>query len=187
MLKNLQLYSEQELLTLIAKGDKRSGNAFKIIYKRYSSNVHAYCLKIVSDPDAAEDIFQETFIKFYKNVQADNKNSNIIGFLITVARNLCLNYKRSKKNTVDITEMEFLKFEMPDYESKQLLELIDRALDLLSMEYREPFVMKEYLGMSHREISEQLDITESLAKTRVFRAKKKIKEVLKPYMKELSN
>lgn len=184
---NLRSYSEEELIRLIAVGDKLSGHAFKVIYERYSSNVHAYCLKIVGDSDAAEDLFQETFIKFYKNVKPDQKYTNVIGFLITIARNLCLNYKRNKKNTVDITEMEFLKYDMPDYENKQLLELIDRAIDLLSMDYKEPFVMKEYLGMSHKEIAEQLGLNETLTKTRVFRAKKKIKEILKPYMKELSN
>lgn len=187
MKKDFRSYSDEKLVQLICRKKGSSGEAFKVIYDRYSSNVHAYCAKILGDPDTTEDIFQETFIKFYNNVKKEHTKSNIHGFLITIARNLCLNYKRNKKTTVDITEMDFVKYDTQNYEQTQLLELINTAVDLLEDEYKDPFVMREYNGMSYKEISEQLDISETNAKTRVFRAKNKIKEILEPYLKELVN
>lgn len=187
MKNDLRKYSDEELVILICKKGKLSGKAFKVIYDRYSSNVHAYCTKVIGDPDVTEDIFQETFIKFYKNLKVDNARLNLHGFLITIARNLCLNYKRNKKVTVDITKMDFVKYDTQNYEETQLLEFINAAVDLLDDDHKEAFVLREYNGLSYSEISKQLKITDTNAKTRVFRAKKKIKKILEPYFKELIN
>lgn len=178
-------YSDKELVKIICKKNSKSGYAFKEIYNRYAANVHAYCLRVLSNEDQAEDIFQETFIRFFQKVDINNSTTNVPGFLITIARNLCLNQKRNKKNTVPIEDVEYLKNDAFKYEDVQLMELITMALDLLETSYREPFVLREYNGMQYDEISEQLGITVPNAKTRVFRAKQKIKEILQPYLDEL--
>jgi len=178
-------YDDKDLVSIICKKNSKSGLAFKEIYNRYAANVHAYCLRVLTNEEQAEDIFQETFIRFYQKVDINYATTNVPGFLITIARNLCLNQKRNKKNTVPIDEVEYLKYDAFKYEDVQLMELITMALDLLDISYREPFVLREYNGMQYDEISEQLGITIANAKTRVFRAKQKIKDILQPYLNEL--
>ncbi|MBI3258157.1 MAG: RNA polymerase sigma factor [Ignavibacteriae bacterium] len=71
------------------------------------------------------------------------------------------------------------------YEQKELLDLIARSLELLSFEYREIFILREYDGLSYEEIAEVTGTTVTNAKTRAFRAKQKVKEILQPYLKDL--
>ena len=176
-------HSDKELVELF--GGAEAEAAFTEIYRRYSSNIHAYCLRILNDELAAEDIFQETFIRFYQNIKIDNQTTNVPGFLITIARNLCLNYKRDRRQMVSIEDIDFQVKPNEVYEKEELLDLITRALDLLELQQRELFVLREYYGMPYKDISDLTGISVASAKSKVFRAKHKIKNILAPYLKDL--
>lgn len=181
---NFNSYTDEELVAMLENEKKVAENAFQELYNRYSSMVHAYCIRVLNNLETAEDIFQETFIKFFQHVQSDRKTTNIPGFLITIARNLCLNYKRDKIPTVSIDGYDFKTERNQNYENRELLELITYALDLLEFEYREAFVLREYDGLAYNDIAEITGTTITNAKSRVFRAKQKIKEILQPYLQE---
>ena len=68
----------------------------------------------------------------------------------------------------------------------EMMKLITMAMELLPHDMREAFVLREYDGLSYNEISEMLNIKLDTAKVRVFRARQKIKEILEPYLNELS-
>lgn len=187
MAKHFAGLGDKELAVMMAEGGTGAKDAFRELYNRYSSQVHAYCLKVMSNEEIAEDIFQETFIKFYQNFKVDHERLNIPGFLIKIARNLCLNQKRDKRTTVPIDEYDFVEFDTQNYEKKELIDLIDRSLELLEDEYREAFVLREYSGLPYEEIANVVGISLANAKSRVFRAKQKIKTILQPYLKDLSN
>jgi RNA polymerase sigma-70 factor (ECF subfamily) len=175
-------FSDSELLKLISKGKPESDDAFKIVYKRYSNQVHAYCYKLVRDRMAVEDIFQETFIKFYQNASSNKSNSTVSGFLFTIARNLCFNYIRDKKVNVEVEDFH-LTYENNDLEQKESYKHVNIAMDLLEIEYREPLILRMYDGLSYNEIAEICNITSETARQRVFRAKEKMKGLLEPYYK----
>ncbi|MCX6154316.1 MAG: RNA polymerase sigma factor [Candidatus Kapabacteria bacterium] len=176
-------YSDEQLVSFISHKGSETEPAFNEIYIRYSPLVHAYCVRISDNRDKAEDIFQETFIRFFNNVRTE-ENTNISGYLIKIARNLCLNEKRNLKSNIPAEELESLLFETNDYETIEMLELIKMALELIEFDYREAFVLKEYDRMTYEEISEICGITVANVKSRVFRAKQKIKDILAPYIKE---
>ncbi len=184
MQKDFSTYNDADLALIISERGMHSERAFMEVYKRYATGINAYCTKILNDKIISEDIFQETFIKFYESVNPQI-NTNIAGFLVTIARNLCLNYKRNRKNKVDITEMEFLAYETQSYDSVQMLEFVNTAVDLLDDEYKEALILREYNNMEYEEIAKILNITIINAKTRVCRAKKKVKDLLKPYLNEI--
>jgi RNA polymerase sigma-70 factor, ECF subfamily len=186
MAKNFRSLSDVELVSMLSGNKADASEAFRVLYDRYSSIVHAYCVRVTGDEDKADDIFQDTFIKFYQKVQPDVENTNIPGFLMKIARNLCLNAKRDKKNTIDIDEVDYYVSIGTNYEQKELLDLITRSLDLLEDDYREAFVLREYSGLSYEEIAEVTGISLGNAKSRVFRAKQKIKSILNPYLKDIS-
>ena len=146
---NLSSYSDQRLVELLNTDKTKSERAFNELYKRYSGGVHAYCLKILGDQEKAEDIFQETFLRFIKNVKADAKTTNIPGFLIKIARNLCLNEKRNKRIMVDVEDFNFFTEPNQNYEKKELLELINMALELIEFNYREVFILREYNELNY--------------------------------------
>lgn len=180
MLNNL---SDAELLNILSRGKPDSDNAFKVIYKRYSSQVHAYCYKLIRDRQATEDLYQETFIKFYQKATSDKVNSSVSGLIFTTARNLCFNYIRDKKNTIELEDFHLYE-NTNEYEQNESYKYINLAIDLLDLEYREPFVLRMYDGLNYNEIAEICNISPDTARQRVFRAKEKMKKLLEPYFKE---
>lgn len=68
----------------------------------------------------------------------------------------------------------------------ELLDLITRALDLLPPELREAFVLREYDGLSYAEIADVIGEPLSTVKIRIYRSKQKIREILAPYLADLS-
>ena len=185
MIQNLNNLSDKELLKLLRGERMQSEAAFSEFYRRYAPAVHAYCSKVFNDRTQAEDIFQETIIRFYQKVDTNATVINIPGYLITIARNLCLNHKRDVVTTVQIDGMEIMTEQNQQYETTELLELITMSLDLIGFEYKEAFVLREWDGLPYNEIAEIIGTTIENAKSRVFRAKQKIKDILAPYMKEL--
>ena len=184
--KNLHTYKDKELIGIMLEKNKYSDRAFMEIYNRYSSYVHAFCLKILGDVDTAEDVFQEAFIKFYQNVK-NNDSTNVKSFLIMIARNLAFNHIRNRKHNVPIEDYEFAVSEYEQYDKKELLALIDNAILMLEENYKEIFVMREYSGLSYKDIGEILTISPSNAKTMYFRAKIKIQKILQPYIEEIQS
>ncbi len=173
-------------LFYMLKGPKREAEAaFSELYNRYSPRIHAYCLRVVGNYEQAEDIFQETFLRFYKSAQVDRNMTNVPGFLLRIARNLCLNYKRDKRDTVAIDNFHFAS-KAHSHEQAEMLDLIAMALELLEVEYREAFVLREYDGLSYKEISQIVGDSVSAVKTRVFRAKQQVRTILSPYLKDLA-
>ena len=182
---NLERYTDKELAECL-KNENCKDEAFREIYRRYSSMIIAYCRCLIYRRDIAEDIFQETFIKFYQSIDTKFEYSNIPGYLTTIAKNLFFNYQRLKKNTVEIDENKITQDINLQYDNKELLELIITSLDLIDDDYREIFILREFEGRSYSYISEKLKISVGNAKVRLLRAKQKIISVLSPYLKDLS-
>lgn len=180
--------TDEELVLLMKdRHTAVSGNAFTELYERYSQRVFAYIRRVINDEEQTEDLFQETFYKFYQNVKSSVNNGTIIGYLITIARNLCLNYKRDKKTTLSIDDIKLLDYSSgSDYEEAELVDLVTMSMELLEMEYREPLVLRVYNGLNYNEIAEICKTSESNARSRVHRAKQKIKTILTPYLKDLA-
>ncbi len=167
-------------------GNQRGEAAFTELYQRYAHRIHAYCYRILSNTEDAEDAFQETFLRFHKTVKAGGAMTNVSGLIFTIARNLCINLK--KKNTrwaSDDIEDHTLSSRDDAYDQKELLNLIKTSLELINPDYREAFILREYNGFSYEEIARMLEISVPTAKIRVFRAKEKIRKVLEPYLKDL--
>ncbi|MFA7626327.1 MAG: sigma factor, partial [Candidatus Kapaibacterium sp.] len=129
MKENFETYSDSELVELLKRDKSTSSAAFKVLYDRYSSIVHAYCCKVLGYGENAEDVFQETFIKFYNNCNKETVKFNIQGYLLTIARNLCLNVKRDRKVTVSTDYLDMYYADEQPYEQKELLDLINRTIE----------------------------------------------------------
>lgn len=184
MHKELKNKKDEELYSLISREDKYSLLAFEELYNRYSSKIYTYIKKILNNSIAADDIFQETFVRFYECARKGQEMTNIAGFLIKIARNLCLNEKNSKYNShFDIDDFSFAYYDK-SYEKKEINELINMGLDALPTKYREVIVLKEFLDFSYQEIADLLGISLAVVRIRIYRAKSKLREFLAPFLKE---
>jgi RNA polymerase sigma-70 factor (ECF subfamily) len=185
MARPLSKYSDSDLVAELKKSKAKSEAAFSELYARHSQRIYAYCLRVTGDEESAKDIFQEAFFKFYNSAKETEAVGNVIGLIITITRNLCLNYKRDKKITVDINDYQFSTQDQ-GYEQKEMLDILARALDMLSEEDREFFVLRLYHGFSHKEIADITGASVAAVKNRIWRAKEKVKDILAPYLEDLN-
>lgn len=176
---------DAELFYRLSGEKEKAEAAFTELYARYGGRVFAYCLRFLGQRDEAQDVYQETFIRFYESAQKDREMTNVPGYLLKIARNLCLNNRRNKKQTVEFEDYQSLVLPST-IEKTEFLQLITTAMEMLPDEYREVFVLREYEGLSYAEIAEIVDASLSNVKVRIFRAKQKIREILAPYIGEFS-
>lgn len=176
---------DAELFYRLSGTKEAAEAAFTELYARYGGRVFAYCLRFLGQRDEAQDVYQETFIRFYESAQQSREMTNVPGYLLKIARNLCLNCRRNKKHTVEFEDYQSM-VQPQTAEKTEFLELITTALDMLPDDYREAFVLREYEGLSYAEIAEIVGTSLSSVKVRIFRAKQKIRDILAPYIKEFS-
>ncbi|MGE5480870.1 MAG: RNA polymerase sigma factor [Chloroflexota bacterium] len=178
-------YSDLELLDRIRSGGGDREMAFAELYGRYSSKIYSFCLRMLGDSSDAQDAFQDCILHFYDAVLKGREVKFVQAYLYQIARRHCLNFKRDKKNMVGISELDFVAVRN-EYEDAELMDLIMKSLDLLEPDYKEAFILRQLHGLSYAEVSEITEEKVSTIKTRVWRAKDKIKQILTPYLEDLT-
>lgn len=179
MANKFEEFDDAELFSLLKNQDSNSEKAFSVLYDRHSQRLFAYCKRFLNNKEAAQDVFQDAFVKFYNSAKKERIMTNVPAFLLRIARNLCLNYKR--------TEIYHVAFEdymtdISSYDSNEnsndLISLVKIAIEQLPEEYKEPFILREYEGLGYAEIAEITGETLSNIKVRIHRAKLKIKYIV---------
>lgn len=187
MKKQLNSRSDSELILLVSEQKDETSYAFSELYDRHSVTVRNFIHYMIQSGEQSEDIFQETFITFYRRICEGKEIKNVKAYLLSIARNLCLKYYRDKKTTVPFEPEQFFVDERNKYESNELFSLIVKSLPLLEEKQREAFILREFEGMPYNEIAKVCETSLSNAKSRVFRAHKKLIEILQPYLKDLAD
>jgi RNA polymerase sigma-70 factor (ECF subfamily) len=188
MARPIASYSDEELFSLLRSPDRRQAEAaFRELYARYAQRVYGYCARILGSRYDAQDVFQETFIRFWQSAQQERTMTNVPAFLLRIARNLCLNFKRDNRPAVAFDEELHGSSNSPvaQVEQEELHTLLQQAILKLAPDYREALVLREQLGLSYAEIAAITGASEAAVKVRVFRAKEKLRQLLAPYIEEL--
>ena len=143
--------------------------------RKYMDTVYRVAYSWLRNPDDANDVTQNTFLKLYSADKEFESESHLKNWLIRVAINECKSVFRSpwSKNEDIDDYAESLQFEKEDYRF-----LFDAVMSL-DKKYRVPLMLFYYEGYKTAEISSILGIPEKTVSTRIFRAKAKLKEYLK--------
>ncbi|MBI5646132.1 MAG: RNA polymerase sigma factor [Ignavibacteriae bacterium] len=176
---------DEELFGRLSAEKSEADRAFAELYARHSARVWAYCRCVFGDAVRAEDVFQDTFARFFERGQQKTHVRNVPAYLLITARNLCLNAKRDTKPSISIEDLQLTVHDRP-FENRELLELVNTAMALLPAEQREAFFLREYEDLSYDDIGGILSCTALSARIRVSRARKKLREILHPYVVELT-
>jgi len=139
---------------------------------------------MVGDRLLCEDIVQNIFLKFFENMDLIRNKSSVNYWIFKTARNEIYGYYRSKKIKIDqffaadIEEVEIISESdlTNEFELKELSEIIKKELNEMAFEQREVFILKEYTGMSYKEISEIMGIDENLVKSRLYNTRQRLIE-----------
>jgi len=186
MRKKLEEYGDAELFYLMQSDKSISERCFAELYNRLSPRIYAYCRRFLGDSEDAKDVFQETFVRFFQSSMQERDMTNLPAFVLKIARNLCVNAKRKEKPTVLLEDYMAVQDDNRN-DRDELLNLIKMALELLPEDYKEAFILREYEGLSYSDIAEMTETPLSSVKIRIFRAKQRIREILQPYMSDLTS
>jgi RNA polymerase sigma-70 factor (ECF subfamily) len=178
------LVSDEVLIRRFQNGDEID---FVNLYNRYKEPVYVFSIKMLRDKDAAKDILQGVFLKLYEHINQLMHTEDFKSWLFTIARNDCLTYLRKAKRSSDLPdEMEDFKSELP-HEGvirNDEIRLINNAIDKLKQDLKEVIVSSEFDNLSYREIAKVIGATENIVKLRLFTARQRIYDMLKPVFVE---
>ena len=126
-----------------------------------------------------EDIIQNVFLKFYEKYDEIRNMESVNYWLFKSARNEYYNFYRKNKRNVELNEeIEDQKgsdFELENYvDLKDFKELVKNELEKIPVEQKEVYLLKEFGGLSYKEISETLEIDTSLVKSRLYKVRQKL-------------
>jgi RNA polymerase sigma-70 factor (ECF subfamily) len=138
---------------------------------------------VLCDQDEAQDLFQEVFYRVYTRANQFEEQRSLGGWIFTIAHNLCLNKIRDRKPNDAIEDVTLSVNPIEDL-GENWKDRIEWALGQLPVEYREAFVLREYEGLSYNEITDILHTTLPAVKSRIYRAKERLRVLLEPYYKE---
>ena len=163
------------LIRKIEKGNEQAMDQF--VLKHYPQ-IYQYCLLRVRDHGYAEDLTQETFLKFFQAFERYKHYGKALNYLYVIAGNLCKDHFR-KEGRMEVYEMsEEIAVEHMGQVEKRME--IYEALDKLPEEIREVVILFFFQEISQKEIARMMGIKLSLVKYRVSKAK----ELLSKYLGE---
>ena len=155
---------------------------FTIAYNQYKNGVYNYILKMVGNKMVCDDLIQNIFLKLFENLNSIKNRESIKFWIYTTARNEVYTYFRKKKIDTakfineDPSEVEKTSNENIEYqfELKEMKNLILNELENISIEQKEIFLLKEYGGLSYKEIALISKIDENLVKSRLYKTRQKL-------------
>ena len=182
----------EELIRAAQRGDQ---DAFEQLVRAYDHSVLRLAMNLLRSPEDARDVYQEAFLRVYKNLDTFRFDCSFHTWLYRIVTNICLDNLRKRKvrkeepsivETADgpLDRMDSLEEEAPHADpertawNKQLKARIDGALADLTPRERMVFELRHYHGMRLRSIGETLGTTEEAAKNCLFRATQKMRSVL---------
>ncbi|MFN5295671.1 MAG: RNA polymerase sigma factor [Flavobacteriales bacterium] len=164
----VQLMSDRQLVESYHNGNE---SAFNELLKRYKSKVYSKIVMIVRDRAAAEDIFQDTFVRAIHALKEGNYNEEgkFSAWVMRIAHNLCIDYFRNVKKMPMTRErdeynpFDFIGSEERNSEEERMKREVKadvkKLLAMLPAEQKEIVMMRLTYDMSFKEISEHLDIS----------------------------
>ena len=170
---------ETQLIAVWVKGDRR---AQKALYDTYSRRMMGVCVRYVNDSETARDVLQDGFVKVFSHLSSYTGEGVFEGWMRRIFVNEALGYLRQKDVLREAEGLELLDthgmshdMTVDDLSVQELMEVIRS----LPTGYRTVFNLCAVEGYSHKEIAEQLSITESTSRSQYMRERQMLQEKLK--------
>jgi len=149
------------------------------LWETFSVPLQQFIRRRVRDPHSAEDILQDVFLKIHTRISTLHQQDRVAAWIYQIARNAIANYYRAERPTSDLAETLAGSDDLVDDDVvRELLPCVAAMVDALPGVYREALRLTEYEGLSQKELGQRLEISFSGAKSRVQRARAKIRQQL---------
>lgn len=173
-------YNEAELVRSAQNGD---GRGFKRLFDENVNRIYAFCLRMSSSPQLAEEITQDVFVKAWENLHKFRGESKFTTWLHSIAVNEFLTQKRIEKRFMQryTTTDDVLKYdrhgEKPEVHFNTNID-IENAISSLPEQAKMVLILHDIEGYRHKEIAEMINIEVGTSKAHLHRARKILREEL---------
>lgn len=185
---------------LIIAFKEGNSDAFQALVRRYEDRVFNLCLRMVNDEVESADLTQEVFLKVYRSIGNYQHNHAFYTWVYRIAVNACIDCLRKRKRHAHTISLCIAgredqgdggrELDIPDasgipdalLEQAQLRDKMMEAIGQLSEKLRTIILLKEVEGFTYEEISDVLECSRGTVKSRLFRARERLREILGPAM-----
>jgi RNA polymerase sigma factor (sigma-70 family) len=153
-------------------------DATRALYEQYANQVFRYCLHQLGSREEAEDAVQSTFLNAFRGIKRGVVPDLEAAWLFKIAHNVCLSRRRSAwrrgriESPADFDVIEELA-PAPSRRADELIGLQD-VLERLPETQRRAILLREWQGLSYREIAAELELSQSAVETLIFRARRSL-------------
>jgi len=183
---------------LVTEAKAGSYEAFEDLVNRYEKKIYRLGLNLTGNPEDAEDMLQETFLKAFEHLPTFREDSRFYTWIVRIAINqglMKLRKRRSSKEVQldepsnddgDIMPREFADWRPnpeQELERTELEAILQDAARSLPMTFRTVFFLRDVEGLSTEETAELLNLSEGAVKARLFRARLRLREELSKTLK----
>ena len=183
--------SDAYLVERSQEGDTRS---FELLVVKYQKRIFSVIFRIVKDPVAVEDLAQEAFLNAFKAIKGFKGGSSFYTWLYRIAANVSLNYlSKNKKATfldeehldrASVAERSSIQEVSPERRTlnKESARAVSKAIETLPDDIKKAVVLREYEELSYEEIAEIMECPIGTVRSRIFRGRAILKDLLKDYL-----
>lgn len=189
---------EKQLIEQAGKGNEE---AFSQLVLQYEKQIYNLTLRMTGDRDTAFDLTQETFLKAWRAISLFQFDSKFSTWLCRIASNTCIDFlrKQKKRQTISLTAVdednEAYEIAVSDSsldpariaEAAQDREMVFQALQSLPADYRIALSLRAIEDMSYDQIAEALNLSPGTVKSRISRARERIRKLLAGNFSESSS
>ena len=185
--------------TLVAEAKEGNAEAFTVLVNQYERNIFRLALNVTSNKEDAEDVLQETFLKAYTHLGRFQGNSRFYTWVVRIAVNESLMKLRKRRSDRQVSLDEGLETddngllprEIADwgdnpeqrYAKTEWQEILAEATQTLEPAFRTVFTLRDVEQLSTEETSEALRLSVPAVKSRLLRARLKLRQRLNKYFK----
>ncbi len=175
--------NDQELMLAVKAGDR---TAFEQLYRRYRERLYPFLMRYTGDAATAQDLFQETFLRVFRDRARYEPRAAFSTWLFTIARNLFLDSVKRTGTPQKFLEREAVSRAAPDpspgpletLEQREADAMLRRAVASLEEQDRAILLLSRFEGLRYGEIAEILGISEGAVKVRAHRALQALRRAL---------
>ncbi|HZX23759.1 MAG TPA: RNA polymerase sigma factor RpoE [Woeseiaceae bacterium] len=185
--------SDAALVKRVQQGDKQ---AFNLLVLKYQTKIVNLVMRYVRDPDEANDVAQEAFLKAYRALPRFRGDSAFYTWLYRIAVNTAKNYlvaakRRPVEYDLDLQDPEQydMQARLKDIDSPERVlmkdevqQTIDEAIQDLPEDLRTAIILRELEGMTYEEIAETMECPVGTVRSRIFRAREAISKRIEPLL-----
>ena len=186
---------EQEVITpQNCRGSSKE--AFETVVRRYMKDAYFIALGFVGNREDALDLSQDAFVRAYCNINRLKKGAKFFPWFYQILKNLCFSHLRKKKRQIqglNLEDKDGNQFQIADIsqwfdpeavaERNETKDSVWKALGKLDEKHREVIILRHFQNLSYEEISKLLICNKGTITSRLYYARKRLKELLEETVK----